>query len=58
MTKVEIPEPGEVRKELAATVRRADVLRRLLRLSEKAAQDQQFIESLDPQDAQSAGCGR
>lgn len=55
MTKVEIPEPGEVRKELAATVRRADVLRRLLRLAEKAAEDRQFFESSDTQDAKRAG---
>ncbi len=32
MSKVHVPEPEEVRKELAATVRRADFLRRLLRL--------------------------
>lgn len=50
-----LPEPQVVRVELAATLRRADRLRELLRVAERAEADRRFIREKAP--ALAAGAG-
>jgi hypothetical protein len=53
-----VPPPATIRRDLARTVRRADLLRRLLRLAERKATELSSVTRVGTQgDAERAGGG-